>query len=798
MRCGVRRLDRVTEVDVCKDGIKSFYIGPLGLLVLTLAAFFDLLFLVDDTVLSGVNSDLATQFVHWRGFGFGEIAMGNLPLWNPHIYSGAPFLAGFQSALLYPLNVLYIVLPLAKAINWGIALHAFLGGLFFYLWALKRGLHPLACFLAGAEFIFCAPYFLHIYAGHLPNLCTMIWAPLLFLAIDGAVERPAAKWCLLGILAVAMQILAGHIQYVYYTGIAAVIYLAVRLPGTAERMKALACFFLFYGGAVILAAAQLLPGIEAGRDTLRGVGVPYEFAAMFSFPPENLITWVAPAFFGDMVHFPYWGRWYLWEMSLFVSVTGFLLALYAVVFRQGRERFIPAAMAGILLLLAMGSYLPWFGLLYASLPGFDTFRGVSKFVFQATLFVILLSAMGLDSLIRDGLRKRWQIVSTLGAAAVLSLVLGLAMWQSSLSPAGWWAQGMRGMFNTGQSYLAEGIFANRLFILKAGEFAALSLAVLAVTCACIAAIVLMRISNFRKASLLVGLAVLELFCAGLYGRETFRLAAAYPGDMMALFNERAGEHRILNPYNPNLAMTAGWRDVWGYDPLIPRRYGELMAYMQQVDITQIVRNDLQFRYHPLLKMLGCRYMLTPVEGRIALAELTGDLMPRAVLVGQWTVESDRDRAFAILGQPGFDPRRLVVLEKEPKLAAGKASGSPGSVRVTESSTDHLTIEADVNEAAILVVTDNYTDGWRAVPLEGSASDVYEIIPANHTLRGVPLVPGHHRIRMEYRPASFVTGVWLSLAGFAAWLAVAGALLWRRRRCVACGPMQPACREEAVK
>ncbi len=168
-----------------KDGVKSFYIGPLGLLVLTLAAFFDVLFLFDDAVLSGVNSDLATQFVHWRGFGFGEMARGNLPLWNPHIYSGAPFLAGFQSALLYPLNVLYLVLPLAKAINWGIALHAFLGGLFFYLWALKRGLHPLACFLAGAEFIFCAPYFLHIYAGHLPNLCTMIWAPLLFLAIDG-------------------------------------------------------------------------------------------------------------------------------------------------------------------------------------------------------------------------------------------------------------------------------------------------------------------------------------------------------------------------------------------------------------------------------------------------------------------------------------------------------------------------------------------------------------------------------------------------------------------------------------
>jgi hypothetical protein len=766
---------------VYKDGIKSFTIGPLGLLVLTLAMFFDVLFLPGDAVLSNAKTDLAVQFVHWRGFGFGEMLRGNLPLWNPHIYSGAPFLAGFQSALLYPLNVLYLFLPLAKAINWGIALHAFLGGLFFYLWAFKRGLHPLACFLAGAEFIFCAPHFLHIYAGHLPTLCTMIWAPLLFLAIDGILEKPAAGWCLLGILAVAMQILAGHIQYAFFTGIAAVLYLAVKLPGAAERMKSAMCFAILYGGGAVLAAAQLLTGIEAGRDTQRGMGVPYEFAALFSFPPENLITWVAPAFFGDMAHFPYWGRWYLWEMSLFVSVTGFLLAVYAVVFRQERERLILPAMVMILLLLAMGSYLPWFGLLYAYLPGFDAFRGVSKFVFQATLFVILLSAMGLDSLIRDGLQKRWHVLSVLSATAALALILGTAIRQSSHSPSGAWEDLMLYIFNTGQSFLSAGSVSKSQVILEAGEFAALGLVVLSATCIVIAAVLFLRVSNRGKASLLVTLAVLELFFAGLSSRDSFRLAAAYPEETVNSFRQKAGDQRILNPFNPNLAMSMGWRDVWGYDPLIPLRYGEFIARMQQIEISKIVSNVIKFQYHPLLKMLGCRVMLTSVEGRMELAELDGDIMPRAVLVGQWAVEPDRERAFALLGQPGFDPRRIVVLERDPNLPAGKASGSPGSVKVTETSTDHLTIEADVNTASILVVADSYTEGWRIVPLAGSASGPYEIIPANYALRGVPLAPGHHHLRMEYRPASFVIGAWLSLAGSAAWLAAAGMLLWRRRR-----------------
>jgi len=92
----------------------------------------------------------------------------------------------------------------------------------------------------------------------------------------------------------------------------------------------------------------------------------------------------------------------------------------------------------------------------------------------------------------------------------------------------------------------------------------------------------------------------------------------------------------------------------------------------------------------------------------------------------------------------------------------------------------------VNHAAVLVVTDNYMDGWRIVPLEGSSSGAYEIIPANYTLRGVPLAQGHHHFRMEYRPASFTIGAWLSLAGAAAWLGVAGVLLRRRRNTWAVG------------
>ncbi len=108
---------------------KTFLLAIVVLLLLTFLMFADVLF-SSTRVLSNVGCDLALQFLAWRDFGFRELRHGNLALWNPHVYAGEPFLGSFQSALLYPPNWLYLVLPLGPATNWQIALHIFLGGLF--------------------------------------------------------------------------------------------------------------------------------------------------------------------------------------------------------------------------------------------------------------------------------------------------------------------------------------------------------------------------------------------------------------------------------------------------------------------------------------------------------------------------------------------------------------------------------------------------------------------------------------------------------------------------------------------
>src|SRR5215207_4437127 len=70
----------------------------------------------------------ALQFVPWRDYAFDLLRQGQLPLWNPYNGAGAPLLANYQSALLYPLNWISFILPLAWSMSVLAVLHLFLAG----------------------------------------------------------------------------------------------------------------------------------------------------------------------------------------------------------------------------------------------------------------------------------------------------------------------------------------------------------------------------------------------------------------------------------------------------------------------------------------------------------------------------------------------------------------------------------------------------------------------------------------------------------------------------------------------
>ena len=760
---------------------RSGFAALAGLALLTAALFAPVLFSSGVRVLGSPALDGYYQYVPWRSFGFGQLRQGHLALWNPHIFSGAPYFGSFQSALLYPPNVLFLVLPLGPAINWSIALHVFLAGAFTYLWTRRRGLHPLASFLSALTFMLCGAHFLHIFAGHLSNLCTLVWAPLLFLAIDRLCERPSLGGCLLGMFAVAMQVLAGHPQYVFYTGVAAGCYTALCAWRTGQRSSFAPGVAAVVAGGFALSAVQLLTGLAESRETFRSAGLSYRYAALFSFPPENLLTLLAPGFFGDMRTCPYWGRCALWETSFFLSVTSLALAVVGAVWGGRDQRRFALVMVVVLTILALGSHTPCFRLLYHGVPGFDKFRGSAKFLFLASLFLALLAGAGLDALLK-GFRLPRACGAVAAGLAVLLAIGGLWLQTAaagvlSADPS-WWHRVLLAVRNTGESMLPPAFYDNGAFLLKAALGASHSLLIAAATFAALAVLFFLARTRRYALPLLVVLCMAELFWFARGSLDTFPVRDPAAAQVRQTLAANPGDYRILYCGNPNAAMRFGAQDIWGYDPAVLRRYAELLGLTQGLDPEDVDDATVLSRYHRLYAMLRCRYKFAPVEGKIEVAEATNAL-PHLALISHCQVIARRDDIFTALTNRAFNPRTEVILETVPDPEPRPAA-NPGTAKLTDSGTDYLTIEADVLSPSILLVTDTYAKGWRVRPLAVAAQTRYDVLPANYCLRAIPLAAGHHRFRLEYHPAGFALGAGVSVASLVGWLGLL-CLCYRRRR-----------------
>jgi hypothetical protein len=767
-----------------RHNLRDWLISIEVLAVLTLVMFADVLFNPKPVVLSHHDTDLSGQFIHWLTFGFGELKRGNLALWNPHVFSGAPFFGEFQSALLYPLNVIFLVLPVDRAINWSIALHVFLAGVFTYGWAARRGLRPWACVLAAVIFMFGGADFLQIYAGHLPHLCTLIWAPLLFLAIDGLFEQPGLGWTLAGIFAVAMQALAGFPQYFFYTGVAAAIYCVLRLLTAENRAQVAFGLAGMVMGGLALSAVQLLTGIQESHEMLRGGGLPYTFGSMFSFPPENFLMLLAPDFFGDMKTVPYWGRCYLWEMSLFVGVTGLVLAIVGGIWGERSARRFSVVMIVLMLLLALGGHTPLFEAVYRWVPGFNKFRGSSKFIMPASLFLAMLAANGFDELLKGRRLPHWW-PWTVGVAGLLLSTAAVWVYHSSSPVLGgnWWHSMMLSVRGLGEIYQLPETYADPAVVFQRGCLASQSLLIAGATLMAVALLLWWARTSRLAVWVLLGLAVAELLVFARRSLDDFDPGAAVNPRIKEFLEAHPGDYRILSLQAPNAALSMGAQEIWGYDAGVALRYAQFVAFTQNIEPDKVTQNIPFKKLNPLLGMLRCRFVFVPQTNEITVSEFTNSL-PWVLVVQRFRVMGRRDEIFGAMTNATFKPREEVILESPPDPLPA-AGAEAGKAHVMDSSTDHLTIEAVLASPGILLITDTYARGWRARALPGSAQAAYKVMPANYCLRAVPLSAGKHVLRLEYVPSGFRVGKWISMISAGVFLVLVG-LAWagRTRRRVA--------------
>ena len=70
--------------------------------------------------------DLLLENYAWKTFIVQALQERQIPLWNPYVFAGVPFLAAGQHSAIYPFSLLFYILPIAKAYGYFTVLNLFL------------------------------------------------------------------------------------------------------------------------------------------------------------------------------------------------------------------------------------------------------------------------------------------------------------------------------------------------------------------------------------------------------------------------------------------------------------------------------------------------------------------------------------------------------------------------------------------------------------------------------------------------------------------------------------------------
>ena len=366
-----------------------------------------------------VGFDTFTYFYPNEQFAANSLRSGVLPLWNPYLFSGVPFIANMQTAVFYPLNLVFLLFSVPRAYACSVVLHVFLAAAFTYLFCrLCLRLGPVGS-MAGA-FTFAFSGFEGSMVGHLNQLQAAAWLPLLLLLTRQAWERRSATYGILGGLALALQILAGHAQELYMTLATLFVFLiyeAYRTRPLQRSMLGRALPLLIVGIVGIgLASVQLVPTAELSMLSIRAGGLSYKEAVSFSFPPWMILKGLFPVYSDPQPFSEYMG---------YVGVVGLFLCLVAIS-TSLRKPFVLffAVTVAISLFLALGQFNPLYPVAFKIIPGLGLFRVPARWLFLYTFSVSMLVGFGVSSFgERLDDRQTRRVITKLGVAVIAFLVV---------------------------------------------------------------------------------------------------------------------------------------------------------------------------------------------------------------------------------------------------------------------------------------------------------------------------------------------------------------------------------------
>ncbi len=781
-------------------------------------------------------SDLVLQNFQWKAFIRDSFAQGEIPLWNPHQFAGIPFMAAGQQSTLYPLSLVYYVLPLPSAYGWFTLLNLWLAGAFMY--ALMRGLGTarLSAALSGITYQLAGMFVAS--AVHPMIIGTIVWMPLLLLMGEYVLRarpflgRPArAPWMAVGAAALAFAILAGHVEIMIYTLLILAYVAGLRLLLLAWTERGRVGFWrvsliptawlgAMVGLGIGIAAIQLVPLYEFVSTNWRAERGSLETVLSYAHPARDLVQYVMPNFYGspaqhslfdvfggawvplDFVHpedstyagqritNSEWGIKNYVEAALYVGILPLMLAAVGLIWPR-RNAPVPNALRWVYGLLALLSLsfmfgLPTYALIYW-LPGINQLNTAFRWVFGVTVAVAVLAGFGVDVLLQQPrLRRRIGIAgSALGTLTLGGLLLSYVLYPS-LEPL---FESLRtGLLNADRVFQDAAAFYGHLFsnVLVFGVVMLFSGLALLLPWGDDAPT--SRRSLLAQSAVLVVLAVDLLVASwGFNPASDPALLDFTPPTLQWLQAERdaqpdqpwrytvvnaAGQRDILRA---NAGLRYGLDDVRGYDSIISRQY---VDYMRTVH----PQNQLDFnRVAPL-------YTWDDPESVIA-SERFNRLNLRYIVTHKAVDFTDpaltlvhEDEALRVWANSRAYPRAFTLDDPADIDSWRRVAHTPA--RITANTGREKVVAVVIDTPTWLVVSETYAPGWRAYIRPADAAEDRDEVQLDlervyDNFQGVYLPDaGAWALRLIYSPTSFQVGFFGSAISGAVVLLALGIWLWR--------------------
>lgn len=362
----------------------------------------------------GNFGDIYQYAAPFRYFSTLNLQKGIVPLWNPHLFAGTPFLASPQSALFYPLSNFFYFFPIHYAFNFFTFFHIFMNGLGMFLLLKSLNRSHISSLWGSMAWSFSFYFLSKCTAGHVIHLSGYCWVPYILTFAIRTVknnEKTLSLPFLCLLTSSLLQFFSGHIQVWLLTHIFLAILLLWKLAKEWKKKKNFyfnltSTFIICFIALSLVQSFPTLTYISQStrfkpREIFTAQSV-YDFATSYSMHWKNFVGFLVPNFFGTPMEKNYIDpdhpSLYFETNAIYFGILPFILSVAGLFILLRRKNYFLPVLSLLFLTLAAGKYSPVYNYIW---QGLDFLRVPARFFLLIFIPLILMSTFAWDMLLKN-------------------------------------------------------------------------------------------------------------------------------------------------------------------------------------------------------------------------------------------------------------------------------------------------------------------------------------------------------------------------------------------------------------